>query len=398
MSSGLLNADKKLHKIYINELFREDESCERRKSLKIKDKSIAMEICFCINNIGLYYSIKQLQVNRKDVFEITLEQEEQNSEVIKIEELKVNKNNYVFDLETDNHHFHAGPGSLIVHNTDSIYVKFNTPENVKEKTSSEEIIKSSLKVGYECAQMLSSLFPKPMELELEKVYYPFFISAKKRYIGDAWEPKDPSDPNSIPDEPERDAKGIVLKRRDNCPFVKKIYGGMIEILMKEHDRKKTVDFIVNSLKDLVSSKVPIEDLIISKTLNSDYKNPESQAHWVLTQKIKKRTPGAEPKSNDRVPYVFVHLDIDLNKKNKGKDLQADKCEDPKWVQSHPNIKIDYGYYIDKQIKKPCLDVLRFVIDPNEAMRIFNTYIDKDKKRNLMTGKLIGGQKRITELW
>lgn len=390
MSSSLLNAGKELHSVYVNEFF------GNINTLRVSSKSIAMEICYCINNIDLNYTISFDGIDRKkqSIWKITLSQEKSSSEVISIEELKTNQCVYVYDLETENHRFHAGPGSLIVHNTDSIYVKFNTPENeMKNLLPKEDIIKASLKVGYACAQELSATFPKPMELELEKTYFPFFISAKKRYIGDAWEPKNPSDPDSIPSEPDRDAKGIVLKRRDNCPLVKKIYGGMIRILMEEHDREKSVDFINDYLNDLLNSKVPIEDLIISKTLGSDYKNPESQAHWVLTQRIKERAPGSEAKSNDRVPYVFIHNNISTKKK-----LQADRVEDPKWVQSHPDIKIDYGYYIDKQIKKPCLDVLRFVIDPKKANHIFDFYINKDEKRNLKEGKLSGGQKRITDYW
>ena len=36
---------------------------------------------------------------------------------------------YVYDLTTDNHHFHAGVGSLIVHNTDSIFSCYRFREN-----------------------------------------------------------------------------------------------------------------------------------------------------------------------------------------------------------------------------------------------------------------------------
>ena len=34
--------------------------------------------------------------------------------------------------------------------------------------------------------------------------------------------------------------GIVLKRRDNAPVVKDCYGGVIDILMKEHDVNKEI--------------------------------------------------------------------------------------------------------------------------------------------------------------
>lgn len=43
-----------------------------------------------------------------------------NDSVMSIEEWRDNEE-YVYDLTTDNHHFHAGVGSMIVHNTDSIF-------------------------------------------------------------------------------------------------------------------------------------------------------------------------------------------------------------------------------------------------------------------------------------
>lgn len=414
MSIISLNTSIDLQKLYIKEIFSiddnygdDDNDISDFYSIKLYNKSVLMELCTCIHNIGLNYKIEYLgkryirKNNICDIWQLTLTKEEQTSEIINIEEIENSSEFYVYDLETENHHFHAGPGSLIVHNTDSIYVKFNTPENDMENISQKDMIKASLEVAYKCATMLSKTFPHPMELELEKAYHPFFISAKKRYIGDAWEPKNPADPNSIPDKPDRDAKGIVLKRRDNCPLVKKVYGGMIEILMKDHDREKAVKFIENYLMNLVNGQVPIDDLVISKRLKNenDYAKPESIAHCALAKRIKKRAPGSEPKANDRVPYVFVHLPVEIGIRGKQKKiLQADKVEDPDYVQKHPNIKIDYGYYILSQLKEPCIDVLKFVIDEKQAKRIFDRYIEKDKKRNLATGKLAGGQRRISDMW
>ncbi len=44
------------------------------------------------------------------------------NKIIKIIQLNDLVDDYVYDLETDNGHFHAGIGSLIVHNTDSIVI------------------------------------------------------------------------------------------------------------------------------------------------------------------------------------------------------------------------------------------------------------------------------------
>ena len=32
---------------------------------------------------------------------------------------------YVYDLTTENHHFSAGIGNMVVHNTDSVFFTFN---------------------------------------------------------------------------------------------------------------------------------------------------------------------------------------------------------------------------------------------------------------------------------
>ena len=64
---------------------------------------------------------------------------------------------------------------------------------------------------------------------------PFCLLSKKRYVGMLYE----LDPN----KGKRKEMGIVLKRRDNAPIVKDIYGGIIDILMKERDIQKAVDFL-----------------------------------------------------------------------------------------------------------------------------------------------------------
>ena len=43
---------------------------------------------------------------------------------------------------------------------------------------------------------------------------------------------------------KRKEMGIVLKRRDNAPIVKDIYGGVIDILMKEQNIKQSLDFLI----------------------------------------------------------------------------------------------------------------------------------------------------------
>jgi DNA polymerase elongation subunit (family B) len=86
------------------------------------------------------------------------------------------------------------------------------------------------------------------------------------------------DPNA---KPKRKSMGIVLKRRDNAPIVKDVFGGALDTLMMEKDVRKAQQFVNQKLLDVLENRVPLEKFIISKSLRDDYKNPEQIAHRVL---------------------------------------------------------------------------------------------------------------------
>ena len=65
---------------------------------------------------------------------------------------------------------------------------------------------------------------------------------------------------------KRKEMGIVLKRRDNAPIVKDIYGGIIDILMKQQNIKQAIDFLKSCLQNIVDEKYPMDKLIITKSL------------------------------------------------------------------------------------------------------------------------------------
>lgn len=157
-----------------------------------------------------------------------------------------------------------------------------------------------------------------------------------------------------PNKGKRKEMGIVLKRRDNAPIVKDVYGGIVDILMKEQNLDAAINFLNECLKNIVEEKYPIEKLIISKQLNSFYKNPNSIAHKVLADRIGERDQGNKPSPGDRIPFVYIH---NSNKKA----LQGDKIESPSYVIEN-KIKIDYAFYITNQILKPVGQLLGLVLE------------------------------------
>ena len=71
------------------------------------------------------------------------------------------------------------------------------------------------------------LFRSPMELTYEKTLMQFILLAKKRYVGILYE----KDPN----KGKMKIMGLSIKRRDSCDYLKDTYGGILNILMKEHN-------------------------------------------------------------------------------------------------------------------------------------------------------------------
>lgn len=157
-----------------------------------------------------------------------------------------------------------------------------------------------------------------------------------------------------PNKCKRKEMGIVLKRRDNAPIVKDIYGGIIDILMKEQDIQKAMEYLKECLQNIVDEKYPMEKLIITKSLRSGYKNPLTIAHKVLADRMTARDPGNKPSSGDRIPFVYIQ------NKNK-KCLQGEKIETPQFIQEN-RLKIDYSFYITNQIMKPVQQVFALVIE------------------------------------
>jgi len=256
-------------------------------------------------------------------------------------------NDHVYDLTTENHHFAAGPGNLIVHNTDSVFFTFNL-ENAEtgEKIVGKPALEMTIEIAQDAAELCTQWLKPPMELAYEKTLMPFILLSKKRYVGMLYE----TDPN----KGKLKYMGLPLKRRDSCDYMKDVYGGVLDILMKSTDIGLAMKYLEGRLQDLVGGKIPMEKLAITKALRSDYKNPESIGHNVLAERIGKRDPGNKPKSGDRIKFVFIVNDDK-------KALQGDKMETPEFIIEN-NIPIDYNYYITNQLMKPLMQLFGLEVE------------------------------------
>ncbi len=272
---------------------------------------------------------------------------------------------YVYDLTTENHHFAAGVGNMIVHNTDSVFFTFNLEDpKTGEKIRGKKALEITIEIAQDAAHLCSKFLKPPMDLAYEKTLMPFVLLSKKRYVGMLYE----TDPN----KGKLKYMGLSLKRRDSCDYLKDTYGGILNVIMSSQDETKNnitkaIEFLDKSITNLIDGVVPMDKLAITKALRSDYKNPQQIAHKVLADRIAKRDPGNKPKPGDRIKFVHVvHPDK--------KALQGEKIETPEFIINN-KLKIDYTFYITNQLMKPLQQLLGLALEQiwesmgNKAMTI-----------------------------
>ena len=242
-------------------------------------------------------------------------------------------------------------GDVVYGDTDSIFVKFPTKD-----------VAESIRMGIECGVSISRQMRKPYKIAYEKTFYPFILFCRKRYVGMKYE----EDPN--PARAKRMSMGVVLKRRDNAPIVKDVFGGALDVLLLERDIKKAQQFVKDMLIKILENKLPLEKFILSKSLRDDYaamaKDYDGKAtlpaHRVLANRMEARDPGTAPKVGDRVQFVYVD-------ENKQKTKQGDRIEHVDFVRAN-KMKPDVNFYITNQIQNPVAQLFALCIEQLEGYK------------------------------
>lgn len=113
---------------------------------------------------------------------------------------------------------------VIYGDTDSVMVKFGTQD-----------VAEAMKYGREAAEFITQTFVKPINLEFEKVYFPYLLINKKRYAGLYWTKPDKFD--------KMDAKGIETVRRDNCLMVQNVLDTCLRKILMDRDVNGAIEYV-----------------------------------------------------------------------------------------------------------------------------------------------------------
>lgn len=197
------------------------------------------------------------------------------------------------------------------------------------------------------AELTASLYKHPNELEYEKVYAPMLLFSKKRYAALMYE-FDPSTPSKI------DVKGLQLVRRDSPPFVRDVMTNVLDAIMYRRSFEEALDIARTYILDVLEDRVPFDKFVVSKSLRSGYKNPESLPHVQVAKKRRQRNVDP-PGEGERVPYVIIKSLEHAN------DLIASRAEDPTYVIEN-GLHLDKLFYIRNCLLKPLETIFELEYD------------------------------------
>ncbi len=217
---------------------------------------------------------------------------------------------FVYDIETRSHHFHVAPGSLVVHNTDSVFMKL----------SDDVTVQRSAEFGKEMAEHITEHFAERFErrpdniirLEFEKTFVGWLSYARKKYAGWRWTPDKLT--GAMVRDAEPDASGLETERRDACVLVAR---GVRAVLRMVLDRAPLDDIRRYIRRTMIE---PVErgtadwsQLILSKQYRSpidEYTASGRPApiHIQLVARLDRRFGTGSPgtyQPGQRVQYIIV---------------------------------------------------------------------------------------------
>jgi DNA polymerase elongation subunit (family B) len=268
---------------------------------------------------------------------------------------------------------------IVYGDTDSIFIGFNpkNPETGEPLTGREALV-ATKSLTEEAGEFITGALKPPHDFEYDKIFAPFIIFSKKRYVGNKYE-------DSM-DEFKETSMGIVLKRRDNAPLLKMTYGSAIDCLLNRQDVPGAILAVKEKVRDLVNGKMKLSQLTITKSLRSEYK-ATPPAHKVLANRIAERDPGNAPASGERIGFVYVKA---LAGQVPSK-LQGDRVETPAWIEKHGLVP-DAEYYIEHQLYNPLAQLFAIMLEKMPGYVAPSSWpSDPDKcaaQREALAGKLL----------
>lgn len=343
----ILNSPEHVRRAFLQGLHDADGT-KGTKLPEISQKSqiAAQSICTLLKSLG-YIVVVDGRKDKPNVFRLRCRVKTRKPHNVVKRVIELPHEEFVYDLTTENHHFHAGIGNMIVHNTDSIFVELGESICPMEGKTEAEILQKAQEVGEMMSAHITKCFRAPNDLEYEKTFKPFLLKGKKRYAGRKFEPGK---------KVCMDIKGFECVRRDFAPFLASSQKIIFDKLVGQEDVDGSVNYAKEIIHRLLSNKMELSELTMCRKLTRAPKDYSSKLiHVQLAIELKRILPETmAPKVGDRIEYVV----------RKGEGKLYEKGVQPSDILSG-KAEIDMSYYMDKQVYQPYKRIFE-LLDPLTA--------------------------------
>ena len=318
-----------------------------------RGKEVTTGLWLIARRLGWRVSIND-RSDKPNIFRLTFSDEKGPSfrkpakAIKKIRELPKTEE-YVYDLQTGSHHFHVGPGDMVVHNTDSVFVMML--DLIKEKicegrSPNEQEFKDYIFEQFDaiCA-MQNRLYGGAMLLQNEKNAIRGFFVTPKCYAIRMAEGKNKDYFNK--------ASGLSCVRRGGCKLARDMCTKMVDAFLNDGDPKKAEEIAAQTVKRVMTRNVTQAELLMRSSLSKGVKQYDKKTappHVAMAEKIMKRG-GGELHAGDRVYYIVVP--------GPPKAKVRDRVEAPEVVIDH-GLDYDMGYY-KELVMKEARKILRTIV-------------------------------------
>jgi DNA polymerase elongation subunit (family B) len=349
-----------------------------------KHKHLTAGLAFLLQQLGHTISM-HVRTNQSDEFyrirSVSFTQGDDTS-ILGIEEYDYD-GEYVYDLETENHHFQSGIGSIIVHNTDSVMTTIPSAQGMDETLEASFTAANAVNDSYD--EFMTDTFnitdPSSHKMEVEIESYAdalFFLQdlksddptdgVKKKYSQTIkW------DEGETIDDPEPETKGFKLVRSDTSELTAEVQEGVLERILTEDNPKSSVaSFLEEKHTAALNGEISPDKIGIPSSISSDpmdYGWSEDDE----TGETKYFTPQPHIRG---ARYATAYID--------GEDINSGSKPLKFYVQGvHPNSDLPETYQYEEQFS---LNAPKDTPDANErAMKELDREVDAlavEDSRNL----------------
>ena len=320
----------------------EHEECKEKNSIEIETSLGKSIVWFCIKRKGFIPTILSEIFEERALLKKKLKTSDENSEEYRVlyakqYALKILANATYGYLGFPNSRWYSLECAAAITALGRKSIHFVLEEAQKKglkpiygDTDSVFLLYPSKETVYEFLDEINNKLGKPMELELEDFYLRgIFVpkreekeGAKKKYA-------------LLSESGKIKLRGFETVRRDWAPIAKEVQENVINMILRENDKNKVLNYVREIIQKIKKKELPLEKFILREQLRKDLSEYKAEGPHVYAAK-KYKQKGYDIRAGFIVEYII----------SSGGEKIRDKVKLPEECKKND---YDPEYYIDRQV-------------------------------------------------